>query len=339
MKIQSVIAGSAFEEPTEYYSSDTLELMLSPLYERLKLPKGRLEELTGIIRRGCYSADLSPGEIASLSVKKLLKNLDLKSHHIDALIYSGVCRDALEPSTSSQVHHRLQCKSACLHFDISNACLGMMSGIHLATKLLADPKIHRVVVTTGENSQPMLNRLIKELNSNLDINRKNVKPLIASLTLGSASLSLLIAKESDYPGAPKILDFDWKTDTSAYNLCQALGDYWNPRMHTDSEHLLVAGVKLGKSLWKEWDVGKKEALTFYLTHQVGKAHETILRSELNLSPYKSYRTYPDFGNTGSAAVALTWHLAKENNIFPSGSRGVWLGIGSGLNAMLMEMEH
>jgi 3-oxoacyl-[acyl-carrier-protein] synthase III len=339
MNSQMVIAGSAFEEPTEFYTSNAIEDMLNPLYERLKLPKGRLEELTGIQKRGCYSADLSPGEIASFSVKKLLKKMELRPKDIDVLIYSGVCRDALEPSTSSQVHHRCELKADCLHFDVSNACLGMMSAIHLAHKLLADPQINRVIVTTGENSQPMLNTLIKELNTNQTINRKNIKPHIASLTLGSASLSLLISKCSLYPTATKICDFHWKTDTSAYNLCQALGDYWHPRMQTDSEHLLEAGVALGKKLWSDWSESKKEACQFYLIHQVGKAHEQVLRAQLGLSTYSTFITYPDYGNTGSAAVALTWHLAQEKNLFPKGSRGVWLGIGSGLNAMLMEIEH
>jgi len=334
-----VIAGSSFVEPTERYSSSDLENLLNPVYERLKLPKGRLEELTGIVERGIYSAELSPGEIASLSVKKLLAQMDLKPKDVDALIYTGVCRDAMEPSTSSQVHHRLDLKAECLHFDVSNACLGMMSGIHLATKLLADSKMERIVITTGENSLPMLNALVKELNTNSSITRKKIKPHIASLTLGSASVSLLISKSILYPNATKILDFHWKTDTRAYQLCQALGDYWNPKMQTDSEHLLEAGVILGKQLWDSWSHAQKENLDFYLTHQVGKTHSSYLSSELNLHHYKTFNSYPEWGNTGSAAIALTWHLAKEKNIFLKGSRGVWLGIGSGLNAMLMEMEH
>lgn len=334
-----VIAGSAFVNPTEFYTSDAIEELLHPIYQRLKLPKGRLQELTGIERRGCYSANLSPGEVSSLSAQKLLTQMNIVPQEIDALIYCGVCRDALEPSTSSQVHHRLNLGADCLHFDVSNACLGMMSGIHMATKLLQDEKINRVLVTTGENSLPMLNALIKELNNNPEITRKNIKPHIASLTLGSASLSLLISKDSLYSNASKILGFHWKTDTQAYNLCQALGDYWHPKMKTDSEHLLEAGVTLGKKLWQTWNNQKKESLSFYLTHQVGKAHEQLLSSELGLKNYQTFTSYQQYGNTGSAAVALTWHLAQEAKVFSKGQKGVWLGIGSGLNAMLMELEN
>lgn len=333
-----VIAASNFFQPTEFYSSDALEVLLSPIYERLKLPHGRLGELTGIERRGCYGANLSPGEIAALSAKDLLIKQQLDPSKIDALIYCGVCRDALEPATSAQVHYHLKLSVDCLHFDLSNACLGMMNGIHMATQLLANSHMNHVLVTTGENSLPMLNALIKELNCNPQITRKNIKPHIASLTLGSASLSFLISKADLYPFSSKILGFHWKTDSSAYLLCQALGDYWQPRMKTESEELLHAGVKLGKSLWQSWSEAEKENLNFYMTHQVGKSHEEYLQAELNLKGYKTYTSYQQFGNTGSAAVALTWHLAMENNVFTKGERGVWLGIGSGLNAMLMHVE-
>lgn len=333
-----VIAGSSFYPPTEYYSSDAIETLLDPIYQKLKLPKGRLSELTGIERRGCYSSDLSPGEIASLSAKKLLEEFQLNPNEIDALIYCGVCRDALEPATSAQVHYHLKLSADCLHFDISNACLGMMNGIHLATKLLSNSKMKHVLVTTGENSLPLLQALIKELNTNQDINRKNIKQHIASLTLGSASLTLLISREDLYSDKSKILGFHWKTDTDAFRYCQALGDYWNPKMKTESEDLLYSGVALGKSLWNTWKTEQLDNVNYYLTHQVGKSHESFLQAELNLKNMNSYRSYPLFGNTGSAAVALTWHLAMEEKVFKKGERGVWLGIGSGLNSMLMHLE-
>lgn len=333
-----VIAGSAFFEPTEFYSSETLEKMLSPVYERLKLPFGRLEELTGINQRGFYSADLTPGEIASFSAKKLMQDFNLDANDVGALIYCGVCRDSLEPATSAQVHYRLKLNSDCLHFDVTNACLGLMNGIHLATQLLSSEHIQNVIVTTGENALPILNALVKELNTSNDINRKNIKTHIASLTLGSASVSLLISKEQHYPQGSKILDFSWKTDSSAYELCQAQGDYWQPKMKTHSEELLVAGVNLGKTLWDSWKDKNNAILDFYLSHQVGKAHEDYLAKNLKLTMLNTFKTYPQYGNTGSAAVALTWHLALKNKSFSKGDKGVWLGIGSGLNAMLMHVE-
>lgn len=72
-----VIAASSFYEPTEFYTSAALEDLLDPIYARLKLPVGRLSELTGIERRGTYGANLTPGEIASFSAKNFLKIIKL----------------------------------------------------------------------------------------------------------------------------------------------------------------------------------------------------------------------------------------------------------------------
>lgn len=335
MTISTVIAASNFFAPTESYSSSQVESLLAKVYDELRLPYGRLEELTGVNTRGCYPTSLSPGEIAALSAKELLQQNDLSD--VDVLIYCGVCRDALEPSTSSQVHKILNLNASCLHFDLSNACLGMINAVQVAHHLLQNESFNRVLVVTGENPKPMLEKLVERLN-NTEINRQSIKEHIASLTLGGASFSLLVSKEKLYPTATKILGFHWKTDTDGFDLCRASGDYWAPQMRTDSEKLLNAGIKLGKDLWSTWCEQKKVKLNYYVTHQVGKAHATAIEKELGLKSLKTWHSYPTYGNTGTAAVPLTWHLAKMRGDISSEMQGVWMGIGSGLNAMLIHVQ-
>ena len=55
-----VLAGSSFYAPVCFLSSAAFEELLTPLYLRLKLPKGRLEEMTGIRQRGHYPTYLPP---------------------------------------------------------------------------------------------------------------------------------------------------------------------------------------------------------------------------------------------------------------------------------------
>lgn len=333
-----VIKASSFYPPTEMYSSADIENQLSSIYEKLHLPYGRLEEMTGIKQRGFYDEALFPSDIAALSAKQLLQDEAIDSNEIQALIYCGVCRDGQEPSTSSKVHHLLGLANSCLHFDVSNACLGIMNGIQLAYHLLQNERFHNVLVTTGENSAPLMKKLISELNHNPSFNRKTIKPHIASLTLGSASLSFLISRQDITNHSPKIYGFHWLTNTKNYNLCHATGDYRNPEMVTDSEHLLHEGIELGKNLWNSWPSEHKKNLSFYVCHQVGKAHEELLKNSLGLHNLNTMKSYDQFGNTGSAAVGLSWHLALKNNHFKKGQQGVWLGIGSGLNAMIMHVE-
>ncbi|MEX1100009.1 MAG: 3-oxoacyl-ACP synthase III, partial [Bacteriovoracaceae bacterium] len=103
MKFEDVFIESfAYEDPDVFLSSDELEQKLSPLYNRLKLPFGRLELSTGIKQRGMFQT-LNPSAISAKAAAKALELSSVKRNEIDLLVHSSVCRDFLEPSTASVV--------------------------------------------------------------------------------------------------------------------------------------------------------------------------------------------------------------------------------------------
>ena len=61
MKFESLrLHSSAYQEPAQFMTSDEMEDKMSALYERAKLPKGRLELQTGINRRGFWPNGTRP---------------------------------------------------------------------------------------------------------------------------------------------------------------------------------------------------------------------------------------------------------------------------------------
>ena len=114
--------------PEEIISSEELERRLAPLYERLKLPEGRLELITGIGQRRVWPAGMLPSEKSVESARLAIEAAEIQPTEIGALIHASVCRDHLEPATACRVHHELGLPSDCLVYDTSNACLGLMNG-------------------------------------------------------------------------------------------------------------------------------------------------------------------------------------------------------------------
>jgi acyl-CoA:acyl-CoA alkyltransferase len=53
---------------------------------------------------------------------------------------------------------------------------------------------------------------------------------------------------------------------------------------------------------------------------------------------KDYTTFRFLGNMGTAALPVTAALADERGVLKPGQRVAWLGIGSGLNCMMMGVE-
>ncbi|HCS55251.1 MAG TPA: 3-oxoacyl-ACP synthase III, partial [Planctomycetaceae bacterium] len=74
------------------------------------------------------------------------------------------------------------------------------------------------------------------------------------------------------------------------------------------------------------------------THQVGKAHRNLLMEGLGLSTDCDFPIYDRFGNTGSAALPLSLALGAEQGFVQPDSRAALLGIGSGLNSLMLGLD-
>jgi 3-oxoacyl-[acyl-carrier-protein] synthase III len=328
-----------YEEPESFITSDEMEQEMSELYERAKLPFGRLELQTGIKRRGYWANGTRPSTIASKAAEKILK--DFPREKIDLLLHASVCRDFLEPATAAQVHHNLKLSPHCMISDLSNACLGVLSSILMAGQMIERGVIKTALIVSGENAGPLIHETLKHLMTDPTMDRKKIKPFMASLTIGSAAVAFLLTHSSLAPNAPKILGGSTLTDSGSVELCQGDGSTHGLMMETDSEALLKAGVKLAQDNWTKargvlgWE---NQDVHKIIPHQVGTAHRLAMLTQLGLPLDRDFQTFEQFGNTGSAALPLTLIKASEAGFFKAGDKVALLGIGSGLTSTMLGME-
>lgn len=163
-------------------SSTEIEERLSPVYERLKLPAGRIEMMTGIKETLLASPAQCPAIYPLRPLKIFLQKNIVKPEDIDLIIHASVCRDYLEPSTSSIVHCNLGLREQTMFFDLSNACLGMMSSFVVAANMIEQGLIKHALIVSGENGGPLLLQTMEHLLKDDSITRKSIKKYIANLT-------------------------------------------------------------------------------------------------------------------------------------------------------------
>ncbi len=328
-----------YEEPAHLISSDEIENELTELYTRAKLPVGRLELQTGIKTRGYWPKGTNPSSIAAAAAENVLANFDRSK--VDLLIHASVCRDFLEPATAANVHNLLKLSSHCMMFDLSNACLGVLSAILTASHMIERGAIKSALIVSGENSGPLLLDTISHLKNDPTIDRKKIKPFIASLTIGSAGVAILLTNGELAPNGPKIIGGSTLTDSSAVSLCQGGGDTNHLTMETDSEALMIAGVKLAKANWEKtseilgWRASDIDKI---IPHQVGHIHRMSMLTTLGLPTDRDFSTFETFGNTGSAALPLTMFKASEAGFFKPNDKVILLGIGSGLTSTMLGVQ-
>ncbi len=109
-------------------------------------------------------------------------------------------------------------------------------------------------------------------------------------------------------------------------------------MQTDSEQLLVAGVTLARETWGEFSARFGGEFSRYICHQVGSVHRRKLYETLGLDVGKDFSTFETLGNTGSVALPATLAAATDAGAVKPGDRVGLLGIGSGLNCLMLALE-
>jgi len=109
-------------------------------------------------------------------------------------------------------------------------------------------------------------------------------------------------------------------------------------MTTDSVAVLKHGVDLGVRTWGSF-LGRlgwaRDQVDKIICHQVGSGHRETILQRLGISPDKDYPTYRYLGNMGTVSVPLTAALADQRNFLRAGDRVGFLGIGSGLNCLML----
>ncbi len=330
--------------PEESWSSADIEEKLRPLYERLKLPAGRLELMTGITARRFWPAGTKPSDASAAAGKAVLAKSALKPEQVQVFIHSAVCRDMLEPATASFAHHKIELGPDCQIFDVSNACLGFLNGLVTLGAMIDAGQIRCGMVAAGENGRPLVEETIRHLlAANLD--RNAIKPFFANLTIGSGAVAAVVCHEDLLPaGAPKhrLLAGAVHSATKHSELCQGdSGGSGSLVMQTDSEQLLLAGVDVARTTWEKFEreTGWTRATPQrFICHQVGSMHRKKLYETVGLDLARDFSTFETLGNVGSVSLPATLAAAVEAGAVKSGDKVALLGIGSGINCMMLAVE-
>lgn len=328
--------------PEEIWSSAQIEDRLRPLYERLKLPAGRLELMTGIKERRMWAAGTLPSDASAKAGKAVLRRSAIRPEQVEAFMHCAVSRDMLEPATASFVHHKIGLGPHAHIFDLSNACLGFLNGLVTLGAMIDAGQIRRGMIVAGENGRPLVDQTIQHLLT-APLDRNAIKPFFANLTIGSGAVAAIVCHEDVLPAGPKhrLLAGACLAATRHSELCQGDTSGQGLQMETDSEQLLIAGVEVARETWRlfEQETGWTRATPDHLVcHQVGNAHRRKLYETLGLDLAKDFSTFETLGNTGSAALPTALALAVDKGTVKTGDKIALLGIGSGINSLMLAVE-
>jgi 3-oxoacyl-[acyl-carrier-protein] synthase-3 len=168
---------------------------------------------------------------------------------------------------------------------------------------------------------------------------------LASLTIGSGSAAMVLVDRSLSRSGNRLLGGVARANTDFCHLCRSGPDEpagaAEPLMSTDSEALLQQGVQTARLAFDEFldALGwQKARIDKTFCHQVGRAHQKLLFETLGLDPRIDYATFDRLGNTGAVALPMAAAIAIEQGRLAAGDRVALLGIGSGINVLMLGLD-
>jgi 3-oxoacyl-[acyl-carrier-protein] synthase-3 len=346
------LSAIAYELGPEVLTTAELEERLAPALDRLRLPLGQLEELTGISERRLWAAGFNVAEGAARAATKLLRKLEIPATAVEQLVYGGVCRVGFEPATAAHVAAAMAARGAevSIHaelHDVGNACLGALTGVLAVARAVELGAIGAGLVVTCESARDIVDIAVAALVR--DPSPERLRTTLATLTGGSAAVALLV-HDGRFGGGRRLLGAVHRNAPRHHDLCRwgvetpadAL-DVAQRRefMTTDAVAVLEHGVALGRGTWADllatlgWTA---QTVDRTIMHQVGRAHRDAILAALQVPGDRDFSVVEQLGNCGSAALPVAAAIAEERGVLEAGQRVALLGIGSGLHCTMVGVQ-
>jgi 3-oxoacyl-[acyl-carrier-protein] synthase III len=327
----SVLSVCAVEAPIVVTSAE-FDQRLQRTYARNGMKPGMVEQLAGVRERRWWPEDVSFVDAAAMAGAKAMAEAGVDPSQIGLLIDTSVCRSGLEPATAVGVHDQLGLTTACLNFDVTNACLGFLNGIQIAGMMIDSGQVEYALLVDAEGLRGLQEATLQRLERD-DATAADVRSQFATLTLGSGSAAMVLGRASDHPEGHRVTGGVSRAGTEHRDLC--IGDL--TLMRTNNRRLFTAGIELARQTWQDAlaDGFDWAGADWFVAHQTSVAHLQAMAKSVGVSVDKFPMTVPTYGNLAPAAVPFT--LAKQVPLLRPDQRVMLLGIGSGLNTSFAEI--
>jgi 3-oxoacyl-[acyl-carrier-protein] synthase III len=273
--------------------------------------------------------------------REALRKAELAPGKVDLVIYGGISRGWLEPSTASVFQSELGLvNSTC--FDILDACAGWIRSMHVA-KSLIDQGTYRTVMILNCEFHCVDGCVDYELAGGSNIDR-----VIGGYTLGDAATATILAAD----GNADNFYFTIKSWGEKHDLCKIplpQARHFNPegasnhmkamQFHTDSSQLFSFTLQNMLAHFEGDPVLPRQAYDLVIGHAASVASSRQLAKNIRVDESLLVETRARFGNTASASLPLGLAVAEEEGRLKRGTR-VLLGVGAaGVSSAYCSFRH
>ncbi|MFE3598973.1 3-oxoacyl-ACP synthase III family protein [Streptomyces sp. NPDC059142] len=279
-----------------------------------------LERVTGVTARRVADADAGEDSfgLALRAAQDALRTSRYEAGELDVVISTSISRSKggdrylFEPSFARMLIEELGAHRA-IHFDLSNACAGMITGVHVLDRMIREGMVRNGLVVSGERITPIARTAAAEMESSRD-------PQFASLTVGDSGAAVILDESEDE--SDRIHHVELMTAAEYSHLCLAMPSERTGglAMYTDSKTQQAEGRRriwsgfYSDFLAKDGADFADEKFDYVIHHQVSTRFIDFMQehgeSAFSTAMPETLSTAHYLGNTASTShfVTLGEHL-------------------------------
>jgi len=274
-------------------------------------------------------------DVLKKSVERALDAAEIRADDLDFIIYAGVNRGWLEPSTAALVQREFSAKKAVC-FDVGEACASWVRAIQIAQAFFKTGAYQIGLIVNCECDLAHL------ATYNLAA-AKNREDVLATFTIGEAATATVVATAAQSDLYMVTRSFGQYCDlcmipfANAASYLKSYDAERHPpgRFYSQSRRLFRTTIKYLLDTYRSDPVLSRRDHDIYFSHAASEYAGKICRRALNIPIDRWYCTHSRFGNTVAASIPLAMSAAIDEHRLQRGSR-VLVGVGSaGISIALM----
>lgn len=296
-----------------------------------------LEALSGVRERRVCSDDESSYTLARDAALDCLARARCSAGDLDVVVscsithFTAGLRFGYEPPVSLSVRQAIGARRA-MHFDVTNACAGMLTGLLVVDAMIRRGLVGRGLVVAGE--------CISNLGANATREMRTIASRqMASLTLGDAGAAILLERAGDSADRVESIVLETFPRWDALCIGRPCRSAPGASMHTNARKLhrvaIESSIPLIERALGRLGLGFDD-VDLYVPHQTSL--RAILGGEKRISaglgvPSRRRNiaiTLDAYGNTASTAIFVALHDALQRGAIARGRRALLMCFASGV---------
>ncbi|WP_338773079.1 3-oxoacyl-[acyl-carrier-protein] synthase III C-terminal domain-containing protein [Nocardia vulneris] len=300
-----------------------------------------LARITGIEQRRVYDSHPdryeSSFELALRAIDDCLRHSDYAAGDLDIIISASITRTrgkeifCYAPAFALMLGNAIGATEA-RHFDVSNACAGMMTGVLVLDRMIKAGVVRNGMVVSGEQITPIAETAMREISQPYD-------PQFAALTVGDAAVAVILDEQGDDHDEIHYVELMTTAEGAEHCLGMPSDRSAGIALYTDNramqnESRYRQGIERIDTFLREsgrsWET---EKFDYWIHHQfsapaleylgqlTGEHFGTAMPQALNV--------LQEYGNTASTSHFLVLHEYLARQQIPKGSKILMIPAASG----------